>query len=242
MQTGDAASDLVIVCEHASAEIPPDLNDLGLDAEHRFSHAVWDPGALGVAQAMRAALDATLVAATVSRLVHDCNRPGGAPEAMPAQTEVIAIPGNAGLSAADQAERARRYYDPFRGALDQALADRPRPPVLVTVHSFSPVWHGHPRAVELGILHDTDDRLARAMLAEASAQTDLRVAANEPYGPEHGVTHTLRLHGVEKGHANVMLEIRNDLIADPTTQTAMGQRLAALVRDALTAMGHGGRS
>lgn len=233
VETSCGDSPVVIVCEHASPAIPAALGGLGLSAEAAQSHAAWDPGALGVARAMRAALDATLVAATVSRLVHDCNRPGGAPEAMPARTETIDIPGNAGLGPAERAERARRYYEPFRATLEATLAERPAPPVLVTVHSFTPVWHGRPRAVELGILHDADRRLAEAMLAHAPGHTGHRVARNEPYGPEHGVTHTLRRHGVEMGHANVMLEIRNDLIADAASQARTGRMLAAWLHAAL---------
>ena len=40
---------------------------------------------------------------------------------------------------------------------------------VVTVHSFTPVHFGEPRAVELGILHDEDSRLADGMLARAGA-------------------------------------------------------------------------
>ncbi|MBN2905411.1 MAG: N-formylglutamate amidohydrolase [Rhodobacteraceae bacterium] len=231
---------VVLVCEHASNAIPAGLADLGLALGDVASHAAWDPGALGVARAMGAALDAPLVAATQSRLVHDCNRPEAAPDAMPARTEEIAVPGNAGLSAAERAARGQRCYAPFHAAVSATLAGRDTPPVLVTVHSFTPRWHGVPRAVEIGILHDDDTRLADAMLARAGAHTDHLVARNEPYGPAHGVTHTLRLHGVENGRANVMLEIRNDLIADQAAQTRMGVMLAGLVRAALEDLGQGG--
>lgn len=230
---------VVVVCEHASPAIPADLNGLGLAAVDALSHAAWDPGALGVARAMGRALDAVLVAATVSRLVHDCNRPAGAPEAMPSRTETVEIPGNAGLSAEDRAERARLYYEPFRRTLADCIRSRPAPSVLVTVHSFTPRWHGAPRDVELGILHDADARLADAVLARAPAHTGLRTARNEPYGPAHGVTHTLREHAVGTGAANVMIEIRNDLIADDAAQARMGGMLAALLTEALAELGTG---
>ncbi|TCO70361.1 N-formylglutamate amidohydrolase [Rhodovulum euryhalinum] len=229
---------VVLVCEHASNAIPAAFAGLGLAPGDEASHAAWDPGALGVARAMAAALDAPLVAATVSRLVHDCNRPGGSPGAMPPLTETIAIPGNRDLTRADRADRARRYYAPFRDALEAVLAARPGA-ALVTVHSFTPIWHGVPRAVEIGILHDADARLADAMLVAAPFRTGHVVARNEPYGPQDGVTHTLREHGVGKGRLNVMLEIRNDLIAGDAAQARMGVMLAGLVTAALAGLGQG---
>uniref|UniRef100_A0AAN0NKQ8 N-formylglutamate amidohydrolase n=1 Tax=Yoonia rhodophyticola TaxID=3137370 RepID=A0AAN0NKQ8_9RHOB len=76
-------SPVVLICEHASNFIPAELKDLGLSADAKRSHVAWDPGALGVAQAMSDGLDATLVASRVSRLVYDCNRPQTPPTPCP---------------------------------------------------------------------------------------------------------------------------------------------------------------
>jgi len=229
----------LIVCEHASNAIPATLHRLGLAPGDEMSHAAWDPGALGVARALAGALDAPLISATVSRLVHDCNRPAGTPEAMPARTETIRVPGNEGLSEPERALRGRLYYRPFFEALSRTLDARPGHCALVSVHSFTPVWHGVARQVQLGILHDTDIRLAQAVLRHAPAHTDLRLGRNEPYGPEDGVTHTLRVHGVDKGRANVMVEIRNDLIADEAAQAEMGAMLARVLKGALSDLWQG---
>ena len=221
----------VLVCEHASHFIPADLHHLGLTIDARQSHAAWDPGALAVAQRLSLRLDAPLVASTVSRLVYDCNRPPSADDAMPIRSEVIDIPGNRDLSDVDRAARAANYYTPFRQALAAQIAAHPAP-VLITIHSFTPVYFGEPRAVEIGVLHDSDGRLADAMLATAAQHTDALVLRNAPYGPEHGVTHTLREHALPGGHLNVMLEIRNDLIQTQDQQTAMGDMIAAWLADA----------
>ena len=71
------------------------------------------------------------------------------------------------------------------------------------------------------------------MLADAPTERDVR--RNAPYGPEDGVTHTLRAHAIPAGHANVMLEIRNDLIATHAAQEAMAELLADWLLRALTA-------
>ena len=224
-----AASAVVLVCEHASSEIPHEFNNLGLADEHRKSHAAWDPGAGSVAEHMAARMDAVLVAARVSRLVYDCNRPPEAPDAMPAKSEIVDIPGNRGLSDARKAERTKRYYHPFRAAVADALAGRPDP-VLITVHSFTPVYHGRRRDVEIGVLHDRDTRLADALIEQAETSVPHVVRRNEPYGAADGVTHTLREHALPRGILNVMLEVRNDLIADAAAQAKM----AGILSDWLT--------
>ena len=232
MINAGAKASVVLVCEHASRDIPAQFEGLGLDAAARESHVAWDPGALSVARKMSDELDAVLVAGRVSRLVYDCNRPPEAPGAMPAQSEIFAIPGNAALNDAARAERVKRYYVPFRATL-AATIKRVASPVIVTVHSFTPIYHGKPRRVEIGILHDSDTRLADAMLATAGDHTDLRVERNEPYGPQDGVTHTLKEHGLVHGHPHVMLEIRNDLITNEAEQQQMGAMISECLRAAL---------
>ena len=231
----DGRGDLVLACEHASNHIPEAFGDLGLDAAQRRSHIAWDPGALAVARLLSARLDAPLVASAISRLVYDCNRADGAPDAVPDRSELTDIPGNRNLSA--EAIRARRdlAYGPFRAALEACLdarADRGVP--LVTVHSFTPVYKGRERDLDIGILHDADARLADRLLAAAARRTDLRVRRNAPYGPEDGVTHTLQAQAVSRGLPNAMFEIRNDLIADAAGQRALADLLADLITEART--------
>lgn len=225
----------VLVCEHAGSWLPPALGGLGLAPDLLTSHIAWDPGALAVARAMSRILDAPLVAQLTSRLIYDCNRPPDSDGAMPEVSEVHRVPGNAGLTEAARRARIEGVYLPFRDAV-AACIDRqtaaPGDVALVTVHSFTPVYKGVRRAVEVGILHDTDIRLADAVLAVADR--DLVVRRNEPYGPADGVTHTLRTHALPRGLANVMIEVRNDLIGVPAHQDAMAARLARWLTAART--------
>ena len=77
-------SPVLLICEHASRTLPEHFGDLGLSEEALSSHIAWDPGALAVARAISAALDATLIYQRFSRLIYDCNRPPSSPGAMPA--------------------------------------------------------------------------------------------------------------------------------------------------------------
>lgn len=230
---------VVLVCEHASNTIPPRWGDLGLTEAQRRAHIAWDPGALGLARGLAARLDAVLVHAPVSRLVYDLNRAPDMAGAMPARSEIHDIPGNASISPAERAERTAAIYVPFHDGLHALLMERIArglAPVVVTIHSFTPVYHGTPRAVEFGVIHDADDRLPRAILSEAQRQTALRAEMNEPYSAKDDVTHTLRVHATPYGLPNAMLEIRNDLIATPAAEAAMADRLAPVIAAALAAV------
>ncbi len=226
------ACPLVLVCEHASAHIPQDYANLGIDQQTARSHAAWDPGADAIAREMSRLLDAALVRSTVSRLVYDCNRPPEARDAIPEKSEIYDIPGNVGLSEQARADRVKTIYRPFEELLEKTLASRNGTPALVTVHSFTPVYFGKPRQVEIGILHDTDTRLADALLKVAKGYD---IQRNAPYGPADGVTHTLKRHGVENGYLNVMLEIRNDLAKTPTQCEKLAGVLAGWIAQGLEA-------
>lgn len=231
-----AGSDILLVCEHASNHFPDEFGPLGLGDDLRQAHIAWDPGALGVARGLAARLDAGLVHARVSRLVYDLNRPPHAPGAMPVRSEIYDIPGNRDLSAEDRLKRTRAVYLPFHAALHDEIARRialGRPPVIITVHSFTPVYFGKTRAVEFGVIHDADDRLALAVVNAARQMTELETRLNEPYSAADSVTHTLRLQATPYGLDNVMLEIRNDLIATPEAERIMADKLARVLRAAL---------
>lgn len=230
------AGGVLLLCEHAANHIPERYDGLGLDAAARDSHAAWDPGARALALRLSQALDAPLVAGRVSRLVYDCNRPPEAASAMPAKSERIEVPGNRNLTPEQRAERTETVYRPFCAAVSEVIAARQargQATALITVHSFTPVYNGVARQTEIGILHDSDSGIADAMLAAAPQLPHRRIARNDPYGPEDGVTHSLKLHGIAHGLPNVMIEVRNDLLADAAGIEALAQELMTLLAPAL---------
>jgi predicted N-formylglutamate amidohydrolase len=225
-------SAVLLVVEHAGRRIPKALGTLGLPASELERHIAWDIGAEGLARYLSELLDAPLVLQRYSRLVYDCNRPPESPGAMPVMSESTRIPGNENLTAEQREARTEALYRPFHAAVARLIEQR-ESPVLVTVHSFTPVYKGKPRTLVLGILHDSDSRLADRLLRVCGSEPDLSVRRNEPYGPQDGVTHTLVLHALPRGLENVMLEVRNDLIPDEPGQHRMAERLAPLLGQAL---------
>jgi len=227
---------VVVVCEHAGKALPKALGTLGLGEADRNGHIAWDIGAGPLAAELARLLGAPYVHQRYSRLAYDCNRPPEAPDAIVPVSDGIVVPGNTGLDDARRRDRIVAIYDPFHAALGDLL-DARSDPVIVTVHSFTRIFEGLRRDVDIGILHDDDARLADALLAQVARWEGLDVRRNAPYGPADGVTHTLIRHGVRHGRLNVMLEIANDLIPDKGAIAALAQRFAEAIRRALAEIG-----
>ncbi len=231
-EPGQVPAPALVLCEHASAAFPARFGTLGLSEEARLSHAAWDPGALELARSLARHLGAPLVAAGVSRLLYDCNRPPDSPGAIREQSEIYAVPGNRDLDARARQARIDQIYRPFVAEVGRVL-DRSRARALVTMHTFTPVYEGRRREVEIGVLHDSDSRLADAVLRRAGQGAPHDIRRNEPYGPADGVTHSLKVHGIARGIPNVMIEVRNDLVADAAGLARVSAWLDPLLAAAL---------
>jgi predicted N-formylglutamate amidohydrolase len=227
-------SPYVLVCEHASNRLPKKLGNLGLSPGDLQRHIAWDIGAEGVSRLLSKLLDAPLAMQRYSRLAYDCNRPPESEGAMPVLSEATEIPGNKGLSAADKMDRIEAIYRPFHNGLAHLMDTRAsagKATSIVTIHSFTKTYKGRDRAVELGILFDRDARIADKLI-KGFPNIDARL--NEPYGPRDGVMHTINLHAAPRGLKSVMIEIRNDLIANERGQNEWAQRLSLPLIQAIT--------
>ncbi|SLN28783.1 N-formylglutamate amidohydrolase [Roseovarius litorisediminis] len=221
---------VVLVCEHASDFIPPEFSGLGLAAGVEKSHAAWDIGALDVSKCLSARLSAPLVAGQVSRLVYDCNRPLEAPDCIPAKSEIFEIPGNRNLSDADKQARFETIHSPFHETigwvLDRQIPFANAPVLLITIHSFTPIYNGKKRELDLGYLFHSKGKIANSAVSVEKKRGVMRAAVNEPYAASDGVTYTLAKHAEARGLDSVMIEIRNDMIDTPEKAERVAGHLA----------------
>lgn len=207
------ARELLLVCDHASAEVPPGL-DLGVPADVFSDHVAVDVGAGPLTHALARALGAPAILGRWSRLVVDCNRPEGSPGLVVQASDGVRVPGNFGLT--DEAYDARlSIHRDFHAAIDAHLAAA-RPRLLVSVHSFTPRLSTDPvfRPWPVAILWNRDDR--GAALALQALGADPRVAgpvgANEPYSGRI-LNYTMDHHAEANGIPYVGFEVRQDLLA-----------------------------
>ncbi len=70
------------------------------------------------------------------------------------------------------------------------------------------MWHA-------GVLFDKAEMLGQALIAQLSRDPLLNVGANVPYGVSADADYALVVHGDLLGNPAVLIEIRNDLVADP---------------------------
>jgi predicted N-formylglutamate amidohydrolase len=224
-------SPFLLTCDHYGRLIPRLLGDLGLPASELERHIAWDIGIAGVADALSKHLGAHLIAQRYSRLVIDCNRPPDAPSSIPRISEATVISGNEGL-ARDAIEARRRWiFDPYHRRIREVIDARLRdsiPTVLVSLHSFTPVYAGIARPWHIGTLYHRDTRLPPLLLKLLRSETDLVVGDNEPYAVSDETDYTIPVHGESRGLMNTGIEIRQDLIADQAGQRQWADRLARI--------------
>jgi predicted N-formylglutamate amidohydrolase len=233
-------SDFVLTADHAGNRIPRRLGTLGVVADDLERHIAWDIGIAGVTDRLSAALDAPAALQTWSRLVIDCNRDPAWPSAMPTVSEFTDIPGNRDLNDADRAARTAEIFQPYHDRIAALLDAREvsgRRSILVAMHSFTPVFKGEPRAIEVGVLYFRRTRLAEVMLALLRAEGDLTVGENAPYALTTDSDYSIPFHAERRGLEHVEIEIRQDLITSPDGQALWADRFARLLNAALPHLG-----
>ena len=233
---GRADAGLILLCDHAGNAIPPAYGTLGLPPEQLERHIAYDIGAAQVTRSLAAALGVPAVLTRYSRLLIDPNRGADDPTLIMRLSDGAVIPGNRRLEDAEREERTRLYYAPYHRAIaaviDQCLASGV-PPMLLSIHSFTESWKETPRPWHVGVLWDSDLRLAKPLLDGFYAEGDLIVGDNEPYsGQLEG--DCLWQHATLRGLVNALIEIRQDLIRDTAGQEGWAQRLRRIVETILS--------
>lgn len=227
----------LITCDHASNHVPDWVNggDLGLPAEDMKRHIAYDIGAAGVSQHLASALNAYAIQSHFSRLVIDPNRGEDDPTLLMRLYDGTIIPANRDADAAEKERRLAALHRPYHTALAE-LAARQDDTVICAIHSFTPQLRGRPpRPWEIGVLYADDDRLAKPLMAAFAAE-GWCVGDNEPY-VGHLPGDAIDQHALRHGRPNVLIEVRNDLIADEAGQALWAGRLAPILDRVLAETG-----
>ena len=229
---GDLRTGILILCDHAENTIPEPFANLGLRSEDLNRHIAYDLGAAPVAERLAKLLSAPALISCFSRLLIDPNRGLDDPTLIMQISDGLVVPGNAGLDEAAIAARVARYYTPYHQAIERAIdagIAAGKPPVVVSVHSFTQAWKGVLRPWSVGVLWDKDPRLALPLLEGLRTIPGIVVGDNAPYtGQLKG--DTLYRHGTRRGLAHALIEVRQDLILGPEGQAEWARRLAEVLR------------
>ena len=232
---GDARAGMVLLCDHASNALPPECGTLGLPAAELQRHIAYDIGAAAITERLAAILGVPAVLSRHSRLLIDINRGEDDPTLIMRLSDGAVIAGNNGLTPTERRDRIDRYWRPYHQAvsrvIDACLATQRRP-LIFSVHSMTHAWKGIARPWHVSILWHDDRRLAGPLLEALRADGRWIVGDNEPYlGGLEG--DTLWQHARPLDLPGVVIEYRQDLVADAAGQDFWAEATAAILRPLL---------
>jgi predicted N-formylglutamate amidohydrolase len=225
---------ILLLCDHASPALPETYKNLGLDREALKTHIAYDIGAALVTRRLAAHFGATAILGKWSRLLVDLNRGPHDPELMVKESDGKVIPGNCTAGPEERSRRIHQFHEPYHQAVSGEI-DRIGPKaVIFSLHSFTPSLNGVQRPWEVGVIWDKDRRLAAALM-ERLSEYGFIWGENEPYA---GALEDdcLTRHGTKRGMPNVLIEIRQDLLATDNMSEAFADRLFPVLKSAVAGL------
>ena len=226
--------DYLIICDHSSNEIPKSYKNLGVSNKDLESHIAYDLGASDLASNLSESLNCSLIMANFSRLLIDPNRGIDDPTLIPKISEGKIIKGNLKISASSKdIERNKRinlFYLPYHEKINEFINDslrRNRVPKIISIHSFTPVWKGKNRKIEVGILWDKDNRLSNIFL---NSLKNVKIGNNLPYSGRLK-NDTLYKHASSNGIPHVLIEIRQDLLIKNKDRLHWAQKIHNVLKE-----------
>lgn len=211
---------VVISCEHGGNQIPDAYQHLFSGHQQTVeSHRGWDPGALDIAQLLSDQLHAPLFYNTATRLLIELNRSLHHPALFSEFTHP--------LPEAVKKQLINDYYVPYRNQVEKHIAEHirhDRSIIHLSVHTFTPIFKGIRRSVDIGLLFDADraEELAFCTAWQKKLKTALpekSIHFNEPYlGTDDGFTTYLRTKFPSIRYTGIEIEVNQQYINQPEWQ------------------------
>lgn len=203
---------LVLTAEHASERMPAPWEWPEADRWLVGTHWAYDIGAAELTRELAEGLGATAILARFTRLLADPNRPESDPTLFREVAEGHPVALNQSLSPEERARRLERLWRPYHAAVDEAVRGS-HAPLVLAIHTFTPIYEGEVRELEVGVLFDREEDLA-VELADALRAVGLNVALNEPYSGRAGLIYSAHRHAETHGRRALELEVRQDLAVE----------------------------
>ena len=232
---GDLTSGILLLCDHARNILPRAYGTLGLSESEFERHIAYDIGAEALTRALAARLAAPAVHTCFSRLLIDPNRGEDDPTIVMRLSDGTVVPGNHPISREEIAHRISNFHAPYHNAIEdviESIAETGTNPIIFSIHSFTPSWKGIERPWHATMLWDADPRLPLFMVEELAKEEGLIADDNEPYDGALK-NDTMYQHATNRGLAQGLIEVRQDLIADEQGVEEWADRLAPILVKAI---------
>ena len=221
-----APGPFLFICEHASPLIPPPLTTTASDRRWLESHWGYDIGARVLTMLLARRTGSQAVLSRFSRLLCDANRHRNHPDLIKPAVEGVPLSFNAGLDEAEVIRRVETYHEPYHAAIQQTLAASGPDIVLLSMHSFTPVWNHQVRTMDIGVLFDEDYSGADARtLNEALQAQGFFTALNEPYSGANGLMYAADRHGRQSRIRHLELEVNQAIICTEERIIQVAERI-----------------
>lgn len=210
-------SRFILTCEHASANIPDEYNNLGVAQQDLNSHIARDKGAADVCRLLAHELGCAAFLGKYSRLLIDLNRKTDESELIVSESDKTLIKGNLNIDEIEKQKRIHQFYAPYYKAVSSCIDDMKSKgvtPVLFSIHSYTPQLKGGAyRPWQAGILYHKPTSFAAHLYADLSKSSKI-VGENVPYDLRKYNTGTVVVCGEESGLDYALIEIRDDEFND----------------------------
>ena len=226
----------MLTCEHASNRLPKEFRPRS-DTERSLleTHWGWDIGAWEVTRRLARGLGVAAIGGGVSRLVVDLNRPVVDPTLIRREAGWVRLSWNARTPPGEVERRMLRWHLPYHDAIDRAilrLVTRGVRPLLLAVHSFTPIYEGRRRHLDMGVLFDRS-RDHAALLMRTLRREGFHVLPNRPYSGLAGMMYSIHRHGTHHDLPCLELEMNQELFQEPGAAARLAPRIARALRPVL---------
>jgi predicted N-formylglutamate amidohydrolase len=204
---------ILIIADHASNFIPKENNKLGLQNFFLSQHIAFDVGVRDLSLDLSNRLKCKVIQGKYSRLLIDLNRDLDDPTIIPEIVDRKIIPGNVGLSKSEVRLRVKKIYNKYHHQINQTIKNE-KIKVILSLHSFNPIFKNKKRLLEFGILSNEDKNLSSIIIDQLRMQ-QLNVGDNKPY-KGNLIGDSMCRHGLRNKLPHALIEVRNDLLSNPT--------------------------
>jgi len=112
-------------------------------------------------------------------------------------------------------KRIKRFYIPYCEALRE-ISTKVNPTFLLSIHSFTPVYQGEQRSIEIGVLHGHDSTKLAVAINEEMKLKGYFSDANKPYDgiTTMGTIKSLIYAKYPAMRQGITFEFRNDILSN----------------------------
>ncbi len=217
---------ILIIVDHASNHVSKEDNKLGLPNSFLNQHIAFDLGVKELSLDLSTRLKCRLIQGKYSRLLIDLNRDLDDPTVIPEIVDRKIIPGNIGLSKSELRLRVKKIYNKYHNEIDRTIKNE-KVKVILSLHSFNPIFKNKKRLLEFGVLSNEDKNLSSIIIDQLRSQ-NINVGDNKPY-KGNLIGDSMYRHGLRNKLPHALIEVRNDLLSNPIKIKSVSKLLHKII-------------